>query len=293
MKISPQTQEALSAMGLEQARLELLRDKDGVALYRVYPAQGSMVLKVFEQEAYAREIDCYELLASLGIQTIKVLAKTGRALLMEDLLNSDSFRLGKETDCSDPGVMGNLGAWYRQLHGKGRPYLAAQTDPRRFYSELDEFTQDNIQQAPLWTQTAENPFWNRLTASYDAIEAWLLQAEMTLCYNDFHWDNLAVSKDDSSAFMFDYNFLGRGLAASDLSNALCFSDEQGKAAFMAAYQLNISPQERVMESLLSPVTSLLIAMRQNRKPAWAQEIIKGIISGELNSLLSEALAMIS
>ncbi len=293
MKDSPQTLAALSDMGLARARLELMREKDGVALYRVHHAQQSLVLKVFEQEAYAREIACYELLASLGVQTIKVLAKTDRALLMEDLLASDAFRLGRETDCGDPAVMGSLGAWYKQLHEKGRPYLAGQPDPRRFYSELDEFTPDNIKQASLWTGTVDKPLWGRLAASYEAIETWLHQAELTLCYNDFHWDNLAVSKDSSSAFMFDYNFLGRGLAAGDLGNALCFSDERGKSAFLSAYQLKISPQERAMDLLLSPVTSLFIAMRQNRKPPWAQEIISRIGLGELNSLLSKALEAIS
>ena len=59
--------------------------------------------------------------------------------------------------------------------------------------------------------------------------------------------------------MMDYGRMGLNHPAVDLNNALWFSDEAGRAAFLAAYGLTW-PQQEAWSTLLPPLLDFLMGM---------------------------------
>ncbi|MCL1952522.1 MAG: hypothetical protein FWF60_06805 [Oscillospiraceae bacterium] len=98
--------------------LHPIREKSGIVVFRA----GDCVGKYFRQAHDRREIQYYELLRSLGVPTLRLIAKTERLLLLEDIAASGKYRLGTEQDMSDPNVARLIAAWFRQLHSRGKAY---------------------------------------------------------------------------------------------------------------------------------------------------------------------------
>ena len=132
----------LSQMGLTCDQISILQDKDGITVARVSCGTDSYILKYFQKPEHRREIANYHLLHSLGIPTIKVLAATDSALLLEDLACSPVYRLGNKEDMDHPAVAGKLAEWYRALHQRGYDYVAEHGNS--LYDESDFFTLENI-----------------------------------------------------------------------------------------------------------------------------------------------------
>ncbi len=86
---------AAAKMNLKISSLDILQQKEGVTVARLYCDGGPCIIKVFDRKDFCREIDNYRLLASLGIK--------------EDLDSSAVARLAAR--------------WYRLLHQKGREYM--------------------------------------------------------------------------------------------------------------------------------------------------------------------------
>ena len=286
--IESRARQALAAMGYAAADMTLLRHKDGVVLFRVSIGNERRVLKLFTRVDCSREIALYHLLAAHGVKTLIRMAEMPDAFLMEDLDFSPHYRLGRREDCQDVQVMAALGRWYRALHqaelGKNVAY----------YSELDLFTPSRAREAAARTASKDAPFWRLLADSHGIIGQWLSQAPQTLCYNDFHWENMVVARGGTEAFMLDYNLMGRGLAAGDLDNALWFSDDKARQAFLAGYGRAIDMTEQAVWKLLGPLSSLYIALDKGTAlPHWAEDTVRDIRSGRLAAVLMEALDQIS
>ena len=62
--------------------IDLIREKDGIFVYRIFVNNQHYVLKCIEKIEYRREIDNYVILQSLGIKTINLI-KIGRASCRE------------------------------------------------------------------------------------------------------------------------------------------------------------------------------------------------------------------
>ena len=285
--IESKARQALTAMGYDAAEIALLRHKDGVALFRVNTGSQRLVLKLFTRQNDAREIALYHLLAAHGVKTLSMMAETPDAFLMEDLDFSPIYRLGKRGDCQDVQVMAALGHWYRALH------QAKLGENGAFYSELDLFSPARASEAADKTGSRDAPFWQMLSDSHGIIDQWLLNAPKALCYNDFHWDNLVVARDVGEAWMMDYNLMGYGLAAGDLDNALWFSDEKARQAFLAGYGRDIEQTEQAVWRLVGPMISLYMALEKGLPlPKWAEATVKEIRSGYMTDRLTEALILI-
>ncbi|MBQ1520262.1 MAG: hypothetical protein IIZ56_02170, partial [Clostridia bacterium] len=136
------TANELSAHGLPGARFQLIREKDGVVLARVFAEGVPLILKLFLDEPSRREIENYRVLASLGVPTLKTLGATSRSILMEDIEASPALRLGREEDLHDPDVIRSLAKWYRLLHGRGEEYVRAHG--AGMYDEWDLFTEESV-----------------------------------------------------------------------------------------------------------------------------------------------------
>ena len=93
-----------------------------------------------------------------------------------------------------------------------------------------------------------------------------------LTYNDFYYTNLIVAKDKSSAFMFDYNLLGKGYVYSDIRN-VCYSlGENAKRTFLEAYG-EFDKSEIIVDDVASVLVTLYHACQRKHFPDWANSVL--------------------
>ena len=276
----------LKRMSIFCDKITVLQDKDGVTVARIAAGQESYVLKYFAKAEFRREISNYRILASLGVPTLRVIAATETALLLEDMDASPVIRPAAETDMSDTHVAGRLAAWYRHLHSAGYDYV--QQHGAGMYDESDLFTPENITFVQKKTGTSGAPAWRMLERNFDAVNAILRSARRTLTYNDFYYTNMAVARDGSSALMFDYNLLGKGYAYADLRNVTSSLSKEAGAAFMAAYG-SFDPDEQLLDDVMNTVTGLVQACRREKFPPWGQSLVEEIdttLIGKIERLLN-------
>ena len=265
---------------------ELLSDKDGIRVFRVPHLGSTAVLKLFDDPRHLREIENYRLLQEIGVPTLRVYEYFTSALLMQDLASSPDLRLASEADLNDPETLKALASWYMALHQNGAD--AAQDPARKWYSEHALIQRETLTWIARETQTTEWPIWERLHRYWPEIQAFEASLNHTLTYNDFWWVNLAVGRDKPAALVFDYNFLGRGLATTDLRNVLAGLPEAGKAVFTAAYG-SVDPREALVDDLFSPLVSLSIGLRRKERPGWLDEVWEAVQNGSLEKALEPLL----
>lgn len=270
-------QNELTRMGFHCGAPEIIRSQNGVTVARVSDGGEFCVLKFFERPEYRREIEAYQLLGSLGVPTIRVLAHTDSALLLEDLSASPRWRLAEAKDMADCELAERLAEWYVCLHTRGREYVCAHGSG--MYDETDAFTRENLSLAREKTGTRALPIWDELERRFDDLRARLDRAERTLTYNDFYYTNMAVARDRSAACMFDYNLLGKGFASSDLSNVTSSLSKEAGEAFLRACDRPVDPAERALNDVMRVLVGLIFACRRERFPDWGNECLAELQNG--------------
>jgi len=267
----------LEALGVYDRSPEILQDKAGITVLRVRTRSGTAVAKCFEDDPSRREITNYRLLQKLGVPTLRILACTDAALLMEDMVSGGSFRPACEEDMADAHVAAKLALWYRMLHDAGFSYVAE--NGKGMYSETDLFSRESIDIVKQRSGTEGLPLWQMLEENFDIIRQAIDDAPMTLTYNDFYYTNMAVARDGSSAIMFDYNLLGKGHVYSDMRNVLwSLSTEAGKA-FAEAYGAYDTRRELLIDGAVSTIITLCLAYRRDVFPGWAEDALKHLKNG--------------
>ncbi len=279
-------QSTLETLGIPAGEAGLLRDKDGVAVYRVASGGTSYILKTYENEADRREIKNYQVLNVLGLKTLQILGSTENALLMEDVAYSETLRLAEKDDMADPAVAVRLAAWYKQLHEYGRSFVAAHG--QGMYDETDCITPENMDAAAVKTGTADHPVWALLRVHFAELAQKAASVQRTLTYNDFYYTNMIVAKDKSAAFMFDYNLLGKGYAYADLRNVTSSLGHEAGQAFLKAYG-GYNPAEEAFDAVASILTTLHFGCQRETFPAWAEEELEKVKNGTLEQAFSRLL----
>lgn len=263
----------LNKMDFACDSLELIRSKDGVTVARVQTENKSYIIKYFEREEFKREIENYKMLASLQIPTINVHATTDSAILMDDITASSVYLLGVEQDLSDVEVARCVARWYKQLHRHGYAFVAQNGE--NLYDESDYFTLENIEFIKKKTHSEDAPGWKYLQENYERIKQALHNAKRTLTYNDFYYTNLIVAKDKSSAFMFDYNLLGKGYAYADLRNVISSLSKRAAEAFLEEYG-EYDKTEKELDDVVSVVVTLYLACQREEFPEWAKDELEKV-----------------
>lgn len=276
----------LDQMGIMSDHVEQIWEKDGVSVFRVQSKGKSYVLKYFEKPEYRREVGNYLLLQKLGVPTILLIAFTEEAILMEDLKESERYRLAVPGDVESTHTMQNVARWYKTLHQKGRRFIAKWG--AKMYSELDCLTRENLRFIGQKTGTAGEMVWHFLDKHYSDLLQKLSEVPKTLTYNDFYYTNLAVARDGTSALMFDYNLLGQGMAASDVRNVTDALSEKAKTAFLEEYG-PIDPKEVLLDQVTATLTALYTACLREDLPCWAEKELERVTDG---SLLAGARALL-
>jgi len=245
--------------------------------------------KFFAETHGRREILYYEALQSIGVPTLRVVARTDRLLLLEDIEESDTYRLGMEQDMSDCATARRIAAWFKRLHARGRSYEGLPSLDPLNHPETELRTR-NISNAMEKSNTRDNPFWALLFEHIEGIKGAHARLCDTITYNDFWWDNMAVARagavarDGASALMFDYNCMYRGYAYADIRHILSVLTKEAGAAFLEAYG-PYSEEEKAFEDLYFPLTGLLSAYQMKEFPAWANAFADMLHSGELTARL--------
>lgn len=285
-KIFENAKAELKKLGIKADSLEEIREKDGIALLRIKTGRKSFVFKYIENEKFQRETEIYEILSSLEVETIKVFAMTEKSILMEDIAESEKFRLGTKEDMSDPEVAKALAKWYRNLHFTGYGYV--EEYGKDLYSENALITKENLAFVKTKTGTKNLPVWKIIEENFAKIKSAIESERKTFNYNDFYYANLVVAKDKSKAFMFDYNLFGKGPAYSDINNVCWSLSEEAKTVFLNEYG-EIDEREKIIEEAAMVLVSLFFACKREEFPDWGAELLeelKGDYIKKIEALLA-------
>lgn len=256
--------------------LEEIQSKDSIYVYRVRSNKKCYIIKYFDNSDYAREINNYKILNSIGVKTMSLIAHTNQSILLEDITRSRLYRLGEENDLNDIDVARNVAKWYKDLHTKGENVVGSSN----LYSETDEITKDNIIILKEKSGLAKNKVWKLLLDNIDDIKRLIAKCTQTLNYNDFYWTNLIVAKDMTQAFMFDYNLLGRDYRYSDIRNVCSSLSQDAEKAFMKEYG-SYDEKEKIIDNCVSVLFVLISAFKKQKFPSWAKESLELLKNGGL------------
>ena len=283
---APDVGPALDEMGFDTARLEKVEPipkSHWNRLFRISMRGSSYVLKVFGDPRASREVGAYALLMDLGVPTLRMVARTNTAILLEDLAASRQLRLAREEDAGRAEVGVALAAWYRALHDAGSRLGTARVDLSFLWREIDELTAGSILEIASKVGGSDRSRWATLADHIDRVRAAAMTSAETLTYNDFHWTNLALSREakPTSAVVFDYHLLGLGLRYSDYRNATGSLGPDAAAAFRSTYG-KTDPRERILDDLMAPLYSLVEAFRRPRFPSWGKASLELAETGEIH-----------
>ena len=276
----------LARMGADSSRLgkvQPIQERHGNRLFRVALEGSSCILKVFGDRDANKEVWAYSLLEDLGVPTLRVIARTNDALLLDDLEASKHFRLAEEDDVGRAEVGAALAAWYRALHDSGSNWRAGQTEPLSLPREIDKLTAESILEVASKVRGSDQSRWTVLADNIDRIKNAAVTFEETLTFNDFHWTNLALSRENPvRAVMFDFHLLGVGLRHSDCRNVTGALGQDAADTFRSEYG-ETDPREKTLDDLLAPLHALVEAFRRPRFPSRAGASLELAETGEIHS----------
>lgn len=268
--IKPKIKQELKKLKTPYSTIDLIQNKDGVIVAKVQCDAKSYIIKYFSNEDFKREIKNYQLLDALNITTVKVFGFTDSAILMEDILQSDIFRLATKEDLDDVVIASKIAEWYKLLHTRSKDF--AENHSAELYDETDFITRDNIEFIKEKTGTQSLPVWELIDDNFDIIVSKIKSLPRVLTYNDFYYTNLIVARDKSSAFMFDYNLLGKGYIYSDIRNVCSSLGENAKNAFLKTYG-EFDENEIIVDDVASVLVTLYHACQRKTFPSWANSVL--------------------
>lgn len=276
-------------------RIELIHQEHGSRLYRVHWNTKSSILKLFKDATEATEIQSYKLLQRLKVPTLALHGWAQKALLLEDLATSPSWRLAKEDDLTRPETGVAIAKWYRRLHSAGRKLLGGKDrTPSFLRREVDELNSYTTKEIAKKLGLAHDSVWKLAVENIEKIKKGMRSLTETLNYNDFYWTNLALSRSEGGnlrAIVFDYHLFGIGLAYSDCRNVTGSLKGEARSTFWETYG-RVDEREKLLDEATAVLYALFTASRLPTFPEWAQGCLHKANSGELERSLRRALEVI-
>ncbi|MDE2890444.1 MAG: phosphotransferase [Gemmatimonadota bacterium] len=279
---------ALEKMGFDTTHLRYvvpIRERHGNRLFRINLEGSPYILKEFGDPEAASEVWAYSLLEDLEVPTVRVIARTDDTLLLEDLDVSDHLRLANEDDIGKADVGVALAEWYRTLHNADSAVRLGVDHRSSFLRrEIDALTPASIMGVAARIGGSDSTEWSILAGNIDRIRNAVMDSSETLTYNDFHWTNLALSRNERPvrAVVFDYHLLGLGMRYSDCRNVTGSLGPDAADAFRSAYG-DTDPREEVLDELVAPLCALVEAFRRSRFPSWAVASLELAETGEIHN----------
>ena len=283
-------------MGLDVRHLgkvEPIRRKHDIHIFRIGIERSSYILKISGDLDASREVRIYALLKELGVPTLCVIASTNNALLMEDLEVSRCQRLACKEDVGRGEVGAALAEWYRALHDGDSRTSADEPQSTYLRREHDALTAESILELARKVRGPDRSEWTLLADNIDRIKNAAIGCGETLTHSDFHWTNLALSRNGYPirAVVFDYHLLGLGLRYSDCRNVTGSLGPEAAAAFRTAYG-ETDPMEKILDDVMAPLFALIEAFRRPRFPSWAEESLEIVETEEIHRRLDRAMEVL-
>lgn len=275
-------------------QIETLSPQHGHAIWRIVTPPRSFILKWLPEGSAGVEIASYALLRRLGVVTLSLYGSTAQALLLEDLTDSPVWRLAAPADVARPEVGQAVARWYRGFHAAGARLLGQGERPDFLIGEVEELTAAGLRAAGHKLGLAGYPVWERACSQIELLKQAAARLGFTLNYNDFHWTNLALSRQQTppEAIVFDYHLLGVGMRFSDCRNVAGSLAGPAVHAFWQDYG-PIDAREEVLDRPLAALYALLAASRLHLFPAWAASSREQVHTGALERDLAAAVALAS
>jgi hypothetical protein len=284
----------LGLLGIRSSEIrqfEILRKKESHVVCRLELERGWFILKWFKNEP-ALEPFVYQLLDHYHVPTLPVHAHTDRSLLLEDLEHSKFWRLATTEDMSNAATGLALAKWYQCLHHAGKQILQEEgVMPSLLQPWIEKLTEDNLTAAGKILDLENKSTWAECIRSLETLKAKARGCPITLNYDDFAQENLALSHDPQeplSAVVFDYDCFTLGPAYTDWRNVIYSLDGSAREAFAEAYG-PVSEIERLLDTPLATFFGLLAASQRKTIPGWARPLIESVEDGELLNSIHVAL----
>ena len=96
----------------------------------------SLIINYLEKLEFGREVENYKILLSLDIPTLNIIATTDKALLMDDICESNRYRLGVKEDLDHSIIVSLVAEWYRLLNPKGATYIRQNDQAKIFMMRM-------------------------------------------------------------------------------------------------------------------------------------------------------------
>jgi len=291
-KLPPGLQPQLLGLSARDIRaVAVIRKRKTHSVYRLTCETGQYVLKWFE-DAPAKEIQCYALLRRYGVPTLAVAGQTDRAILLEDLTTSRSWRLGIQEDAGSGAFGKGLAMWYKRLHAAG--YYAMQnpeTRPDFLQDWVTGLTGERLRAVGAKLAIGHLHAWKRAVDAIDSLREAFRRLRQTINYNDFYWGNAALSggEDDVQVVVFDYDGMVLGPAYTDFRNVSNSLAGDGRASFQDAYG-PCDPREAILDKPLAVIYAISHAAEHAVPPRWAEDCLAAVKKGALATDIELALS---
>ncbi len=295
-KLSQECQLTLKSMkfdGVEQ--VEVLRQRKGHTVYRISAKSGSFVLKCFQSQVTAKEIQVYRLLQEHGVPTLPCHGIADNAILLEDLDFSKVWHraYGSEMGLSSTGKA--VADWYRTLHDVGFKVVGRFEGISEYLqSWIDIINESVLEEIGMALDVVSMRGWELALANCEKLKQKYRSFPQTFNYNDFAEENLALSEIRGSkqqAIVYDYDQFSVGTVYSDWRNVTYSLQGRAREAFIATYG-EVSESEYRIDDVLSILHGLIVAVERDKFPEWALPLHNSIGNGELEQKIQSALEIV-
>jgi hypothetical protein len=290
----PDPEQIIHDLGMDSAaiiHINTLSIEHGHAMWQVMTASRSYILKWLPRTNV--EIESYLLMKEIGVPTLQLFGSTAQALLLEDLTNSEKWRLATPDDMSRADVGRAVARWYRIFHHAGAALLSQSKFPDFLTRETDELHPDSIRATGRLANLPDDPIWDFAAEHIELLKAATSKLSVTLNYNDFYWTNLALQRhagDQPEAIIFDYHLLGVGMRYSDCRNVTGSLFGEAVDSFWDTYG-DVDPREEILDRPLADLLDLVMAANMARFPKWAEPSRERLTNGELKRDLMRAVEL--
>jgi hypothetical protein len=272
----PDLREKMKIVQAEEICLETLRVRPDHAVYRLSAGERSWILKTFDTQQPAREVQVYRLLIRLGVPVLPVAALEDAYLVIEDLESSPVWRLARDEDMRRAEVGRAVAEWYQILHQVGSKYLHQVGGHVEFLSGwVERLDEQALRQAGLRLDIGGEPAWQMAVRELGRLKAIYHSYPQTFNYSDFAAENLAISREavrPVQAVVFDYDCFSTGSAYGDYRNVAFSLEGPARDAFRELFG-PVDPAEETLDTVLSTLEGISEAVKREKFPGWAEPLI--------------------
>jgi hypothetical protein len=276
----------------EWSSVEILRQRQGHRIYRIWTVEGSWILKCFQPNSNTKEVQVYRMLHRYEVPTLPFQLLTENALLLLDLDQSETWRRADLEDMHKASTGKAVADWYKKLHAVGRMILCTHPQDMKFLEPWVDVIQPQIlEEVGHKLEIAEIPCWKLGITHCEEIIAKYKSFPQTFNYSDFAAENLAfVNKGGAclQAIVFDYDQFSIGTVCSDWRNVVYSLRGEALVTFKELYG-RVSDREHKLDAVLSVQYGLIVAAGRIHFPDWGVTLRDLITTDTFSSRVQAAL----